>query len=535
MPGADFVIGRGTLTEHKRAQQQRAARVDEREQRETKSEKFGGPVQTFSRTAPGLWRPPESRARADAFRCSALPGNLFQVRDQGMHSHFDGALVVHFAQLSRAGVRLKDFIDMIAGISFLVWTCRDVEDVMKEEELKNVSAQLRRLCSESELGKRVFGAKLSGLAMAEFLSSIDKIIAESFKNVAITEEIIAQVMAMCADEAGKWQLDSRCVGRQEIDFFYFRISLLITCSNSTELILLKVNCYIKERGVELGLLSQMWFETAILGDQKKYGPGVDPEHLKPMQAARRMCNDEATAAMPASGDLAVAMMGKSLPTLLQVDASFNIEFQLAKSLASGPGAAKLHTAMMEMLPSKTVWKSLRSSIAALEVLSTSALMICCARPAQARVSQVLATLRHMDRGYGPVFTNWGGCAKLLEVQESMELFFKYEVGAGFADEMYGRKALVRYFTDIKNRFEENEIVLLQDMQSFAVFDWLLSEELRKEAVVMIEMVFKKTSHMPIDADFEPKKHRKRTIRSSSANITAAPNLAEDDDITNLFA
>ena len=452
-----------------------------------------------------------------------------------MHAHFDQTLVVHYGALTRAGVRLKDFVEMIGPIGSLVWCSLDAAQVLQEEEIQNVSEQLRRLCSESELGRRVFGQKMSSLAMSSFVGACDEIMIDMFSGVDITEELVQQAMSKMRAEAETWQLDKRCTGSQQIQLMYFTIELILIAMHSNEIILLKLACAMKMRGVVSGVLQQMWFESACMGDQRREcAPGVAVELLQPAQAARRLCNEEARSVQPSSGELAVAMMAKSMPTLFEIDDTFKLELQLARALASAPGGAKLHQEMMAIMPTQTLWKPLSAAVASLEVLVSGSLFAFAARGDQSRVSQVLSTLQQMNRGYAPCFTNWASDQKLLQTQEALELFMKFEEGARTSDDMYGVKALRRYITAIQTRLEDNCEIGMQEVQCFAVFDWLLEPSEKEVACNLLEAVFKKSSYLPLDNNFEMKKKPKQS-KTGLPHSAATSTIDDEDNVLSLFA
>ena len=98
-----------------------------------------------------------------------------------------------------------------------------------------------------------------------------------------------------------------------------------------------------------------------------------------------------------------------------------LELALARSLASRPWAEKLRDAALKRLPTASRPLEMADAIAHIQELMKSPLHAFASRPAQGMVTEILAVLRSVARGYPPCFTSWGGDTVLKKVRDEVYL------------------------------------------------------------------------------------------------------------------
>ena len=75
------------------------------------------------------------------------------------------------------------------------------------------------------------------------------IIKSDLEDADLTAKTISAVCEKCAAVALKWEVDSRCLGRRELQVYYRALLLLVVVSHSNEVIRTKVMALVKSRGV----------------------------------------------------------------------------------------------------------------------------------------------------------------------------------------------------------------------------------------------------------------------------------------------
>ena len=444
-----------------------------------------------------------------------------------LKAHFDTALVSHMQNMGKNGFNSRKFMELVGDVLHLVLNKIDSDDVMRAASIKEVPSQLRRLVSESCLGARVFGEALTKLAEEEFSGKVDALIEEMLSG-DVTSHLVTECLMKCNEEALKWQLDKRIPGKREIMFWYRGVCLQILVEHSSKIVLLKIGCFLKARGVARELIDQLWFEKDILGEPEGHDHIIEIELMNGAKTCRQMMNAEAEVLKPSSGEVACQMIQSRLASFVAVDDTAEIELALAKALSSGPGAEKLHEKMMTSLPMRDVDKELTAAIAELEHLCESALFNFTSRQAQGVLTEIMNALRTMARGYSPNFVNWMTDNKLKMAKERLPFFFKF-------DGEQAENGLEKKLEDVKLKMSNDEIVDLVEMQPFSVFSWLLSKEKLAEAGAITEKLFRETSYVPEAKALEdispdtPLNKKKRVSKASTPLAAAAL-----DNVANLF-
>ena len=345
-----------------------------------------------------------------------------------MHGHWDLGLCAHLGNMSKAGMAPQKFVEANQDIISLVLDSDDVKKVAAAgTNIRQVSDELRKLVSSGQLGARLYGTLLSGLAEKEFLAAIDEIIKDVLGDGDITEDDVKKAVERCRQAAEKWEVDQRCPQRRELEVWYRSLKLLVVVGHSNEIITAKIQSHCKSVGVLSGKLHALWFEDAILPrEQKKQIADIEDVLLVDGNNMRALINAEAKLVAPTTGDLAVAMIERKLPQLISIDASGTLELALACSLASGPGADKLRDMMLECLPTASRPIEIQDAIPKLEHLMKGALYAFASRPAQGMIGEILSVLKSVARGYSPTFTSWSGDPVLKQVRdENMPFFIKH--------------------------------------------------------------------------------------------------------------
>ena len=132
-----------------------------------------------------------------------------------------------------------------------------------------------------------------------------------------------------------------------------------------------------------------------------------------------MVNEQAAASNVSTGDLSVKMMESQQQALEQVDASAAIEVALCRALATGPGEAKMEEELFKCLPDNARTMSLSESLAAIDRLQESALYKFCPLSAQAKLAEVLGSVKSLMRAQAPCFTSLGGNTSLKKLKDQI--------------------------------------------------------------------------------------------------------------------
>jgi len=451
-----------------------------------------------------------------------------------MHHHFDAALVAQMGSMTKAGMAPAKYLEVIADISDLVISAGDLAKILGATDVSEVAGELRRVVAESQLGSILFAQMLAQLAESSFMIAVDKFIAEMLNEQDLNEENVQACMQACHDEAMKWQLDQRCIGKRNIEITYRNLILQIAVACAHEIAFFKIRAHIRQRAVAKKTLKALWFEDAIMDEIPLETKSIDWKLIKPMEAAREIINDEAKASCPSSGDVAVTMIANRLPTLLLIDESSVLDLALAKSLSSGPGASKLQQKIIDVMPTASTLKTLASAVVEMEAVAASPLNGFANKSAQAVVVDVLSTLKQMQRGYPPTFTSWGGCPNLMAIKARLPLFFEWNpssAGAGENKRLLGAEALVCYLSHCQEVMDEEKIINIGELQCFQVFEWLLDEEQKKKSLKIIEHCYHQSSYMPLGGP----PHKKAANDSTKAGKRTSTATADEDEVSNLFS
>ena len=118
------------------------------------------------------------------------------------------------------------------------------------------------------------------------------------------------------------------------------MELKLGVHDSTSVANAKIMTWVKQLGVARGSIVQLWFEKAILPVAEPADENTITETItKPINAARRMVNEQAAASNVSTGDLSEKMTESQQQALEQVDASAAIEVALCEcSGQAGRGA-----------------------------------------------------------------------------------------------------------------------------------------------------------------------------------------------------
>ena len=309
---------------------------------------------------------------------------------------------------SRAGPREDVWMDNHLDCAALVVNEDHVGRVRDAENVKDCSLELRELCSSSQLGQRVYGGLLSQLCFDEYLSGLDEIIAETLSG-DIDEKVMASAFAKAEELANRLEYDQRCSSRACVTSSYQKMELKLGDHDSTSVASAKIMTWVKQLGVARGSIVQLWFEKDILPVAEPADENTITETItKPINTARRMVNEQAAASNVSTGDLSVKMKESHQQALEQVDASAAIEVALCRALATGPGEAKMEEELFKCLPYNARTMSLSESLAAIDWLQESALYKFCPLSAQAKLAEVLGSVKSLMRAQAPCFTSWGG-------------------------------------------------------------------------------------------------------------------------------
>lgn len=121
--------------------------------------------------------------------------------------------------------------------------------VTNAEEVREVSAELRRLVAETQLGVLLFGQMLAQLAESSFLDDVDRLIGEHLDCNELDQQTIDDCLAAILVESEKWQLDKRCVGKRNIEIVYRKLLLQVAVSCAHQIALFKIKAHVQQRSV----------------------------------------------------------------------------------------------------------------------------------------------------------------------------------------------------------------------------------------------------------------------------------------------
>ena len=340
-----------------------------------------------------------------------------------------------------------------------------------------------------------------------------------------------------AAAASKWEYDVRCGSRGTCTHVYINVDITLGIYDAASAAQKKFAAHAKHTGVARGLIDTLWFEKDIFElPSMENPPAISEDITNPINVARRMINEEAQAARPGSGDLALQMMSAKLEALQEVDEHAAVEVALCKALSSGPGQQILEVEMFRALPDEHRVVSLAQAVANLERLQTSSLHGFCPPAAQSKVGEVLAAVRSLVRGQCPVYTSWCGCTNLKKMMdEILPLFLTIFDNhlENSAAHCRGKNAAEKIFKKCEDQIDE---VTLEDLAPLCTYDWLLTREQQQQVQQWMQIIWSSAGMAGASAAGAAK----RSQSSSSAVAAKKPRASEAstseviDNVANLF-
>ena len=119
----------------------------------------------------------------------------------------------------------------------------------------------------------------------------------------LTAETISAVFEKCAAVALKWEVDSRCPGRRELQVYYRALLLLVVVSHSNEVIRTNAMAHVRSRGGAANKMAALWFDDEVLSDEDDQleQHAIADGLLAETQTMREMINNEARRRIPPLG------------------------------------------------------------------------------------------------------------------------------------------------------------------------------------------------------------------------------------------
>ena len=156
-----------------------------------------------------------------------------------MHNHWDVGMCAHLGNMTRAGMGPQKFVEANQDLISLVLDSDDVKKVAKAgSNVRQVSDELRKLVSSSQLGARIYGSMLSSLAEKSFWPPSMRSSKMNLET-ATSPRVLSRRPWRARRAAQKWEVDERCPQRRELEVWYRELKLLVVVGHSNEMIAAK--------------------------------------------------------------------------------------------------------------------------------------------------------------------------------------------------------------------------------------------------------------------------------------------------------
>jgi hypothetical protein len=353
---------------------------------------------------------------------------------------------------------------------------KDIEALLRAgTHVGPLAPVVRRVCSESTLGQKLFGWAQARLTVDEFSRFVVECV-EKYAAGPSCQRAYDEALARCKGKADELDVDAVCPEPREVQITYAHFRFPVLARHAMEEVELQIAAAVKWLAVRARRLTQLHFERAVLGVPPLPQPVELPWPLvNRFEAARAVGNEKMSVADSDTGTVLSQLFRLTLPTLVALDSSFKIEYGLCACLSSGPGEQALWEEVHSAFPDAQVEVSLSVTRQRLEALLQSALYKFCSAGAQSLVRAVLGQVRRADGGHPPEFREWSTSERLKEVMR----YFDYYVRAKQGDAVFfGAKALEIEFQALKAKVDAKAVVPISATKLFATFEYLAPQPLR---------------------------------------------------------
>ena len=165
---------------------------------------------------------------------------------------------------------------------------------------------------------------------------------------------------------------------RDVTLTFFGIGLQVKAKSARSEVHLRLAALLKEQcmGKRFGLDPMQWEQT-LLGDLVRWDQralrtiDIDEEHLRSFQWARSIAEQILSESKAETIDQVHAVFTTRLQSLLDVDATFELEMALLGYMAKDGGKQALAAAVLRVMPDEHREMSLDESIAGLQQLTTA--------------------------------------------------------------------------------------------------------------------------------------------------------------------
>ncbi len=320
-----------------------------------------------------------------------------------MNEHFNVILCQVLAAMRKERLSVESFWALMKKECHYVLNVVDADKVFAAAQWKDVKAEIKNLCSGTQLGMKMFGFALNHVASAEASELIEETVS-LLEGMHLDIECVKEVRGNIRVELDKIATARICSERRAIQIRYRGLDIQVEVMGLEEEITRRLAAHIKSKAVEARALELFSCEEALIPLQTQDASqedGVDADLVKEAVVARASADKILKESAWTSGENLLEILNEKMVLLLQVDETFKIELAMVEHMVRGGGEARLHQQVLYCLPA--VGKPVNVASCALELVSVqkSVLHKFCNRATQGSVAVVIDAVRSLQRGLPP--------------------------------------------------------------------------------------------------------------------------------------
>lgn len=352
--------------------------------------------------------------------------------------------------------------------------------LIEKDSLESVSDEINSVVEGSEVGQRLLARAQKQLQLERLSTRIKEHVAR-FDNEAITQELLdaRQAEFISAVKALGYEPMQRHVPK-DMDFLYRGERISIAVNSPLEQYQVAVQCMVRGRATELGVLPALFCENALVAQVSARPPAVDEKCVQTSKLARSLVADQLDAS-DASKDAIMNVLKEKRSFLTTTDRFWKIEHSFWACLAGSLAELKTHRLILDCLPADNRRMTLAQSKQMFKMAEGCALLAFVGASLRATVATVASYVETMTAGKSPTIERTTGDTSFaFTVQSRLALFCEAPGPSADASPLRGAAAAAANFQSLSTRAEDAPQLTYSDLVPCLTFSWLLDADQRSQ-------------------------------------------------------
>lgn len=384
---------------------------------------------------------------------------------EAFRPHIDASLCMLYAHAKKEHVTLGVFVALHRDLCHLLAGQGDIETVLacsSAGSWADVADELMRITSGSIWGMKALGfARLlvQGATLGRVLDEEIEELARSDMTVDRVQALRMKMMTMVEELDVGGVLRSQ---KRTVDLQYLGIPLVVTVSDPTEEVRMRIGCQVKMHAAGRGL-TNLFGEAAFVTPLTDF-VSVDPSLYADTQAARDLIDGVLRNSDVESGEYMRELVHKKSVVLLSLDPTFKVELAVFAWICGAGGSSAVHQRVLGILPDASRSAALTAAQTQLHTLRQSEMAKCVLRATQTELQMVSETLDLMLAGKPVKEATLRHSDFMKAVGAQLHWFAEFEVDGR---KLRGRDAVqARYDMVAKTPPEDRMLNMLADLHTY---------------------------------------------------------------------